>query len=78
MITNQKEARKEEARKSKYPWTVFRCYHKGTPFHDNKNYSASAGTLYAMHLYFKGDGINDKYRRYYPDANNDCNKRHWK
>jgi len=77
MITNQEQARKEEEIKKRFPWSVFRCYHNGTPFHDDKNYSASAGTLYPMHLYFMHE-TQDEYHRVYPDASNDCNKRHWK
>ena len=77
MIPNQIEAAKNEALKKKFPWTVFRCYHNGTEHHDSKNYSASAGTLYAMHLYFMHE-TQDTYHRYYPEANDDCNKRHWK
>lgn len=76
-ILNCKESAKHEAIKRRFPWTVFRCYHNGTPHHDDKNYHASAGSLYAMHLYFRVEG-QDEYRRVYPDANDDCNKRHWK
>jgi hypothetical protein len=77
MCTDLIEARKNEEIKKRFPHTVFRCYHNGTPYHDNKNISSSAGTLYAMHLYFRSD-TQKEYHRCYPDANDDCNKRHWK
>ncbi len=71
------ETKDERLIHENYPWTVFRCYHNGTAFHDDKNYSASAGTLYPMHLYFMRDG-GEKFCRVYPNANDDCNRRHWK
>jgi len=59
-----------------YPYTVFRCYHKGTPHHSS-TFAASSGALYPMHLFFRREDEKD-YRRYFPEANDDCNKRHWK
>ena len=73
MNTNIVAAEKERVRSEKYPSSVWRCYHNGTPFHDNKNFSASAGSNVPMHLYYQESG-----ERVYPNANNDCNKRHWK
>ena len=77
MFTNQIEAAKNEDLKKKFPWSVFRCYHNGTTFHNKENFTASAGTLYPMHLFILHDSDN-QYHRYHPLANDDCNKRHWK
>lgn len=66
------------ALRAKYPISVWKCYHSGTSFHDDKNYSASAGTLVPMHLFFAPDFDPHNYHRVFPNANDDCNKRHWK
>lgn len=60
-----------------YPSTIFRCYHENTSFHNNENYTYTAGTLIPMHLFFRSEG-QPNYHRYYPNANDETNRRKWK
>jgi hypothetical protein len=82
MYRNIEESHKHEEICKRFPYAVWKCYHNGTPHHDNKNYTSSAGSPVPMHLYFRSSGdigpTDGKYHRFYPDAGNDCNKRHWK
>lgn len=55
---------------AKYPIAVWKCYHTGSP--------AAAGTPVPMHLFFAPDSDPNNYRRVFPDAGDDCNKKHWK
>jgi hypothetical protein len=79
MSTNLVQQDRERKRSEKYPSSVWRCYHNGTPFHDNKNFTSKAGSDVPMHMFYQCNyGQHNVGDRVYPNANDDCNKKHWR